>query len=123
VGLIGGAYGIGGGSIMAPFLVAVFQLPVYTIAGSALTATCITSVAGVIIFAALSPFMSRPARWPRIGAWASFSAWGVLSACTPAPACSVFFSAKLIRIGLGLVITSLAVRYVVGFFLMIVFCE
>ncbi len=36
VGVIGGTYGIGGGAIIAPFCVAVFHLPVYTIAGAAL---------------------------------------------------------------------------------------
>ena len=33
VGLIGGTYGIGGGAIIAPFLAAIFKLPMYTIAG------------------------------------------------------------------------------------------
>ena len=37
VGIIGGTYGIGGGAIIAPFCVAVFHLPVYTVAGAALT--------------------------------------------------------------------------------------
>ena len=36
VGLIGGTYGIGGGAIIAPFLAAIFKLPMYTIAGAAL---------------------------------------------------------------------------------------
>src|SRR3990172_5337330 len=35
VGIIGGTYGIGGGAIIAPFCVAVFHLPVYTLAGAA----------------------------------------------------------------------------------------
>jgi uncharacterized membrane protein YfcA len=34
VGIIGGTYGIGGGSIIAPFLITIFGLPVYTIAGA-----------------------------------------------------------------------------------------
>ncbi len=116
VGLIGGAYGIGGGSIMAPFLVAVFQLPVYTIAGSALTATCITSVAGVILFAALAPYY--PQAGPVAPDWSLgllFGLGGFVGMYTGARL-QRFFSAKLIRIGLGLVISSLAVRYLVGFF-------
>src|SRR4030067_3167438 len=36
VGIIGGTYGIGGGAIIAPFCVAVFHLPIYTVAGAAL---------------------------------------------------------------------------------------
>lgn len=47
VGLIGGIYGIGGGSIIAPFCVSVLDLPVYTVAGAALCGTFLTSIAGV----------------------------------------------------------------------------
>jgi uncharacterized membrane protein YfcA len=117
VGLIGGAYGIGGGSIMAPFLVAVFQLPVYTIAGSALTATCLTSVVGVIIFALLSPLY--PQAGPVAPDWhlgLLFGLGGFVGMYTGARL-QRFISGKVIRIGLGLVITGLALRYIVGFFL------
>jgi uncharacterized membrane protein YfcA len=47
VGIVGGTYGIGGGAIIAPFFVAVFGLPVYTIAAAALFGTFVTSIAGV----------------------------------------------------------------------------
>jgi uncharacterized membrane protein YfcA len=47
VGIVGGTYGIGGGAIIAPFFVAVFNLPVYTVAGAALFGTFLTSVVGV----------------------------------------------------------------------------
>ena len=53
VGIIGGAYGIGGGAIIAPFCVTFFHLPVYTIAGAALAGTCITSIAGALFFTLL----------------------------------------------------------------------
>jgi len=55
VGIIGGVYGIGGGAIMAPFLVTFFRLPVYTVAGAALMGTFVTSVAGVAFYQAISP--------------------------------------------------------------------
>jgi uncharacterized membrane protein YfcA len=55
VGLIGGTYGIGGGAIIAPFFVAFFGLPVYTVAGAALMGTFITSVAGVSFYQAIAP--------------------------------------------------------------------
>jgi hypothetical protein len=54
VGIIGGIYGIGGGSIVAPFFVAIIGLPVYTVAGAALMGTFITSVAGVAFYEYLS---------------------------------------------------------------------
>lgn len=50
VGVIGGTYGIGGGSIIAPFCVAVFGLPVHTVAGAALAGTLATSVFGVAFY-------------------------------------------------------------------------
>lgn len=56
VGMVGGIYGIGGGAIMAPFLIAFFGLPVYTVAGAALMATFVTSVAGVVFYQLLAPF-------------------------------------------------------------------
>lgn len=56
VGIIGGIYGIGGGSIIAPFLVTFFALPVYAIAGAALSGTFVTSIAGVIFFHFLAGF-------------------------------------------------------------------
>jgi len=55
VGVIGGVYGIGGGAIIAPFLVAVFKLPVHTIAGASLMGTFITSFVGVIFYAWVAP--------------------------------------------------------------------
>lgn len=54
VGIIGGIYSIGGGSIIAPFLVAIFGLPVYTVAGATLVGTFLTSVAGVAFFQVLA---------------------------------------------------------------------
>lgn len=56
VGIAGGTYGIGGGAIMAPIFVAIFRLPVYTIAGAALTGTFIASFVAVIFFQILDPF-------------------------------------------------------------------
>lgn len=55
VGLVGGIYGIGGGAIMAPFLVSFFGLPIYAVAGASLFATFLTSVAGVSFYALLAP--------------------------------------------------------------------
>ena len=56
VGIVGGIYGIGGGSIIAPFFVTFFGLPVYTVAGAALMGTFITSVAGVAFYQLIAPF-------------------------------------------------------------------
>ena len=67
VGVVGGAYGVGGGAIIAPFLVSVARLPVHTIAGATLLATLLTSLVGVLFFAALGPLIGQPRltpNWP-----------------------------------------------------------
>ena len=56
VGIIGGIYGVGGGAIIAPFLVAFFHLPIYTIAGATLFGTFLTSIAGALFYALIAPF-------------------------------------------------------------------
>lgn len=56
VGIVSGIYGIGGGGIMAPFIISFFGLPVYVISGACLFATFLTSVAGAGIFALLCAF-------------------------------------------------------------------
>ena len=53
VGIIGGTYGIGGGALIAPFLIAAFGLPVHAVAGAALAGTFASSLAGVAIYTLL----------------------------------------------------------------------
>lgn len=53
VGVVGGIYGIGGGSILGPVLVG-RGLPLAKVAPAALACTFVTSVAGAVAFAALS---------------------------------------------------------------------
>jgi uncharacterized membrane protein YfcA len=108
VGLIGGTYGIGGGAIIAPFLAAIFKLPMYTIAGAALLGTLVTSVAGVGIYYAIGIH-------PDLLLGALFGIGGFCGMYIGARL-QKFVSGKVIRIGLGLVISSLALRYIVGFF-------
>ena len=55
IGLAGGIYGIGGGSILAPFLVSGFRLPVHVTAGPTLLCTLVTSVGGVLAYEVLAP--------------------------------------------------------------------
>ena len=53
VGCVGGIYGIGGGSILAPILISSGRSP-RVVAPAALTATLVTSIAGVATFLILS---------------------------------------------------------------------
>jgi len=51
VGVVGGAYGIGGGAIMAPFCIAVMRLPPFIVAGASLLSTWVTSLVGALFYA------------------------------------------------------------------------
>ena len=53
VGIVGGIYGIGGGSILAPILLAA-GYAAYDVAPAALASTFVTSIAGVIAFLILA---------------------------------------------------------------------
>lgn len=64
VGVVGGIYGIGGGSIIAPFFVAFLGLPVHTVAGAALLGTFVTSIAGVVFFQGIAPLYPHMAVAP-----------------------------------------------------------
>jgi uncharacterized membrane protein YfcA len=65
VGCVGGIYGIGGGSILAPILIGSGRRP-FDVAPAALASTFVTSVAGVITFTILSIHHHGPVApdWP-----------------------------------------------------------
>lgn len=50
IGVIGGTYGIGGGSLMAPALIALFGMSVTKVASAALFGTLLTSIVGVMLY-------------------------------------------------------------------------
>jgi uncharacterized membrane protein YfcA len=117
VGIIGGAYGIGGGSIIAPFLIAIFGLPVYTIAGAALLGTFLTSISGVTFYTLVAPIYAHTGLaiapdW-RLGAL--FGIGGFLGMYCGARL-QKYFPAKAIKLILGLVILFLSVRYIIKIF-------
>lgn len=114
VGVIGGAYGIGGGSIIAPFCVAVFNLPVYTIAGAALMGTFITSMAGSLFFSVIPP-TNGISCMPDWGLGFLFGTGGFIGMYFGAKA-QKYVPQKFIKIGLGIVIVFLASKYIVQFF-------
>jgi uncharacterized membrane protein YfcA len=114
VGIIGGTYGIGGGAIIAPFLIAIFDLPVYTIAGAALLGTFLTSIAGVVFYTVIAPFyahtgLSIAPDWMLGGL---FGAGGFLGMYCGAGV-QKYIPARTIKLILGLAIVFLAVRYLI----------
>ena len=115
VGIIGGTYGIGGGAIIAPFCVAVFHLPVYTIAGAALMGTFITSLAGVTFYS-LAPVASGVSTAPDWALGILFGAGGFIGIYLGARF-QKFVPQRQIKLILGVIIVSLALRYISQFFL------
>lgn len=112
VGIVGGAYGIGGGSIMAPVLVAVFRLPIHGVAGAALFGTLLTSVAG----AAMYQFLPAPPGVESRPDWALGMLFGLGGAV------GMYVGARtqrhvpqrVLELGIALVLALLAGGYVIG---------
>jgi uncharacterized membrane protein YfcA len=115
VGIIGGTYGIGGGAIIAPFCVAVFHLPVYTVAGAALLGTFLTSVAGVCFYSLIpaQPGLTTTPDW-LLGFL--FGAGGFAGMYVGARL-QKFVPQKYLKMILGLIITFLAGSYILQYFL------
>ncbi|HWR58066.1 MAG TPA: sulfite exporter TauE/SafE family protein [Thermodesulfovibrionales bacterium] len=114
VGIIGGIYGIGGGAIIAPFCVAVFRLPVYTIAGAALMGTFITSIAGVIFYSVV-PSGTGAETTPDWALGFLFGIGGTVGIYLGARF-QKFIPQRTIKLLLGAVIIFLALRYVTQYF-------
>lgn len=116
VGIVGGIYGIGGGAIIAPFFVAVFHLPVYTVAGAALMGTFVTSVAGVFIYQALAPFYADMSIAPDWSLGLLFGVGG-FSGMYMGARCQKYVPAYLIKIILCGCVFFVAGKYIVDFLL------
>jgi hypothetical protein len=114
VGIIGGIYGIGGGAIIAPFLVTFFELPVYTIAGAALMGTFVTSIAGVIFYQLLAPFYPHLSVAPDWRLGLLFGLGGMAGIYLGAR-CQKYIPAKFIKIILILTIFITALKYILNF--------
>ena len=117
VGIVGGTYGIGGGAIIAPFLVAFFGLPIYTIAGATLMATFVTSIAGVAFYAGIAPLFAHTglAIAPDWTLGALFGAGGFLGIYCGARL-QKYLPAKIIKMILILTMTLIAIRYISAIF-------
>jgi uncharacterized protein len=113
VGIIGGTYGIGGGAIIAPFCVAVFNLPVYTVAGAALMGTFLTSIAGVFFYSAI-PAKAGMATSPDwlLGFLFGF---GGFAGMYVGARLQKYVPQKLIKAMLGLIIVFLAGQYILQY--------
>lgn len=115
VGIIGGTYGIGGGAIIAPFVVTFFGLPVYTVAGASLLGTFVTSLTGVAFFQAMAPFYPAQAVAPDWLLGALFGLGGMAGTY-----CGARLQKRLperaIKWMLAAVLVALGLRYVAAVF-------
>lgn len=114
VGIVGGIYGIGGGSIIAPFFVTVFGLPVYTVAGAALMGTFVTSVAGVVFYQILASYHPGMSVAPDWSLGLLFGLGGMAGMYLGAR-CQKFVPAKIIKWLLVVIIMFTALKYVIGY--------
>jgi uncharacterized membrane protein YfcA len=117
VGVIGGVYGIGGGAIIAPFFVAIYGLPVHAVAGAALMGTFLTSVVGVLFFQLIAPVYAKVgvAAAPDWLLGALFGAGGLAGMYCGARL-QRFVPAKWLKLLLGLLLLTVALRYLAGLF-------
>ena len=115
VGIVGGIYGIGGGSIIAPFFVTFFGLPVYIVAGAALMGTFVTSVAGVAFYQAIAPFYPNLSVAPDWLLGILFGIGGMVGMYLGAR-CQKFVPAKAIKWMLAGIIVFTATKYILEFF-------
>jgi len=115
IGLFGGIYGVGGGAIIAPFLVSWFGLPVHTIGGATLMSAFLTSAAGVVFYTLIAPLFPGQSVSPD---WLLGLLFGVggLAGMYCGARCQKFVPAILIKWMLALVITGTAIKYLVEFF-------
>lgn len=117
VGIISGVYGIGGGAIIVPILIAVYKLPVYVIAGAGLMGTFSASVAGVVIYSLIDKFQSvtLPSAAPDFKLGLLLGIGGFAGIYLGARA-QKYLPARAIKIILTILLLFIAVRYVGGYF-------
>lgn len=117
VGIIGGAYGIGGGAILSPYLVAAYNLPVHSIAGAMLLGTWFTSVFGIVVYLIVSPLILHgQVVMPDWLLGLSFGLGGFAGVYLGARI-QRFIPARAIKLILVLGLLIIAAKYIGGYFL------
>jgi len=116
VGVIGGIYGVGGGAIIAPFLMAIVHLPARIVAGPALLGTLITSIAGVAAFEVLrrTSFAGGASAAPDWSLGLLFGAGGLLGSYCGARL-QKHLPERSIRLLLAMLILGIAFSYATQF--------
>lgn len=114
VGIIGGIYGIGGGAIIAPFLMTFFGLPVHIVAGAALMGTFVTSVAGVSFYTAIAPLYPQLSVAPDWSLGILFGLGGMVGMYFGAR-CQKYVSSGHIKWMLVVILLLTSIKYIAEF--------
>jgi uncharacterized membrane protein YfcA len=115
VGVIGGIYGVGGGAMIAPFLMTILRLPAYAVAGAALLGTLVTSIVGVVFFEFLGRTPGSGVR-PDWALGLLFGVGGLVGSYVGA-LLQKRLPERGIRLLLALLVTGQAVNYTIRFFI------
>lgn len=112
VSTVGGAFGIGGGAILAPLCVSFFGLPIRAIAGAVLTGTFVASLAGVLFYS-LVPIQGTV--WPPDWALGTLFGLGGLLGSYSGARLQKHMPEKAIKLILAGIVTTVAIRYIVQY--------
>jgi uncharacterized membrane protein YfcA len=110
VGVVGGAYGIGGGAVMAPFCIAVMRLPPFVVAGASLLSTWVTSVMGALVYA-LVPLSAASGNTSPDWLLGVLYGLGGMAGVYLGARLQGRVPAGIIKVILGVALTFIAVRY------------
>lgn len=118
VGIVGGAYGIGGGAFLAPVLVTAFRFPIHSVAGTTLLTTFIASCVGIAAYTTLGALsgdslVSTSPDWMLGGL---FGVGGMVGMYVGAQLQRIV-PARLIKSVLAVMVLSVALRYVAAIFI------
>ncbi|MCX6834398.1 MAG: sulfite exporter TauE/SafE family protein [candidate division Zixibacteria bacterium] len=117
VGIVGGIYGIGGGALLSPYFVAIYQLPVHSIAGAMLLGTFLSALTGIIVYIGVSPFFT-PGGSVVMPDWYLGLAFGIGGAIGVYVGARMqrHVPARVIKIVLVVALLWIAVQYIGGYF-------
>ena len=109
VGVVGGAYGIGGGAVMAPYCISVLNLPVQVVSGATLLSTWVASLAAALCYAYV-PVSGAPNASPDWLLGGLFGLGGIAGIYVGARL-QQWVPTVVIKLIVGLAILFIAVRY------------
>ncbi|MFZ7124712.1 MAG: sulfite exporter TauE/SafE family protein [Desulfobacterales bacterium] len=114
VGVVGGIYGIGGGSILSPIFAIVLKLPAYALAGVTLTGALVTSLAGVGFFEVIAPLFPQISVEPDCRLGILFGLGGMAGLYAGARF-QKYIPANAIKLILAAIVILIAGNYIAGF--------